>query len=209
MKLDSILKAINKRSIEISNFFGVDSIEVSWIKDVMYKASLSADIPTLKKSKGTFQFSRSKDVLSEAYSNERFLEDLENAWRVIQKRGTVRQIVMSEYLNEPAQKEWVLENGVAWNDPSLMEDIRLESSERLSRAFNDDDIYTDSKVAENEEEDIDLLVENLAPLVGTFHETGSGVAKDLKWEKIKRLWHEYNYAKERRQRLKAEETEPE
>lgn len=208
MQLDSILKQINKRSLEFLNFFGADSIEVSWIKDVMYKASLSAGIPSLKKAGGTFRFARSKELLSHAYDNLQFAEDLENAWRVIQKRGTVKQIVETEYLNAPGTREWMNWNDIKWNDPSLMEEIRSESSERLSQAFNDDDIYGDSKVAEDTEDDIELLTENLAPLAGAFYETGSGVAKDIKWERIKKLWHDYNYSKERRQRLKAEETEP-
>ena len=212
MKIESVLRSINRRIKDYVDVFGIDSVEYAWARNLFYQATDIANAPIGKMSGGAIQFSRSKSTMQEIWENPVLEENIRQIWEIMKNRGTVKQIIENEYMDMPGTKEWMEENGFTisdiMNDSETMGDIREESHIRADRAYNDDDIYADvNKELDNSDDNEDIA--DLAEIIGRFHDEGKGAEKDRKWHDIQRMWGDYQYRKEREMSMRAAETEPE
>lgn len=212
MKIESVLRSINRRIKDYVDVFGIDSIEYAWARNLFYQATDIANAPIGKMSGGAIQFSRSKSTMQEIWENPVLEENIRQIWEIMKNRGTVKQIIENEYMEMPGTKEWMEENGFTisdiMNDSETMGDIREESHNRADKAYNDDSIYEDANKELDNAEDNDDIAE-LAEIIGRFHDEGKGAEKDRKWHDIQRMWGDYQYRKEREMSMRAAETEPE
>ena len=212
MKIESVLRSINRRIKEYVDVFGIDSVEYAWAKNLFFIATGSANVPIGKRSGGIVQFSRSKATLEHIYENQILEENLRNVWEAMKSKGTTKQIIEREYLQNPATQEWLKEEGLSvsdiMNDPEAMGDIRGESIHRAEAAYDDTDIYED---VDEEIEKVENMedIQELADIQGMFYEEGKGIEKDAKWHRIQKAWGDYKHRKEREDSMKAAETEPE
>ena len=91
MKLESLLRSINRRLVEISDYFGMKSVEYHKALNSIYSAigSDTVDILIREPEKGRpTQLSRSSRAL-EGWSY--FQSELQQAWDKVKEQGTVKQ----------------------------------------------------------------------------------------------------------------------
>lgn len=211
MKIESVLRSINRRMQELNLAFGYSSLEYQLVSNMWFNVVNSSTIPIGTKKNGVLLFRRGKDVMQEIWENPELDANLREMWSKMKEKGTVKQILEREYFNQQGTKDWMEENDFTindlMNDPDVMADVREEAAIRGDRVYNDDDIYVEVNSALDEAEDMEDIQE-LGDIMGSFYETGGGLAKDEKWNRIKRQWHDYKYRKEREDSLKAAETEP-
>ena len=210
MKIESVMRSINRRMGELHDAFGVNSEEYRWASNMWWNVVKSAGIPIGVRKDGVFLIRRGKDVMEHLWENPVLEENLRTMWGKMKQRGTVRQILEKEYFNQSGAKEWMQENGYTvsdmMNEPEVMADVRGMAAMRGDKAYNDDDIYEDSHSELDDADNMDDIRE-LGDIISRFHDTGAGLAKDEKWEDIKRMWHDYQHRKEREDAMRAAETE--
>lgn len=211
MKIESVLRSINRRMQELNAAFGYSSLEYQWASSMWWSVAKSSTVPIGTKKNGILLFRRGKDVMQEIWENPELEVNLREMWNKMKEKGTVKQILEREYFNQQGTKEWMEENDFTvndlMNDPDVMADVREEAAIRGDKVYNDDDIYVDVNTALDEADSMEDIQE-LGDIMGSFYETGGGLAKDEKWDKIKRQWRDYKYRKERESSMKADETEP-
>ena len=99
MKIESVLRSINRRIKDYVDVFGIDSVEYAWARNLFYQATDIANAPIGKMSGGAIQFSRSKSTMQEIWENPVLEENIRQIWEIMKNRGTVKQIIENEKLS--------------------------------------------------------------------------------------------------------------
>jgi hypothetical protein len=134
------------------------------------------------------------------YDNEGLAENLFEVWDKLKSFGTVKSIV-NEYTQILDMDTSETEYDVP-DEEYIKAEIQQSSSERARAVFNDDDYYNNLlKEIDDaiDPEDIDIL----DTIMSKFKEDAPGVMKDVKWEKIKEMWEDYQDRDEDEAREKA------
>lgn len=189
MKIESALRQINKRVAEYKDYFGKYSYEYGYAKNLIVTALKDyVDPEAVAKYTGKgIQLSRSKPVISMLYDNEVLSENLFEVWDKLKAFGTVKSIV-NEYTGILDSSVPETEYDVSDND-MVKAEIQQLSAETAKSVFNDDDYYSwlmgeiDEATADNRD--------YLQSMYDKFKEEAPGVKKDIKWEKIKDMYSDY------------------
>lgn len=180
MKIESVLRQINKRVAEYKDYFGNYSYEYGYAKNLIVTALKNyVDSEAIAKytEKG-IQLSRSKSTLSTLYDNDALTENLFDVWDKLKSFGTVKSL-SEQYLDI-----------VSSIDPDMQKaEIQELSAETAKNVFNDDDYYTwvNSELNEATRENRDYL----QSMYDKFREEAPGVKKDIKWEQIRDMYSDY------------------
>lgn len=189
MKIESALRQINKRVAEYKDYFGNYSYEYGYAKNLIITALKNYVDPEvlIKYTPKGIQFSRAKSALSEYYSNEALTEDVIEVWNKLKEFGTVKSIV-KDYSS-------ILDSSVPETEFDIVDDdmvkaeIQQLSAETAKSVFNDDDYYSwlQGEIDEATADNRDFL----QSMFDKFKEKAPGVKKDIKWEKIKEMYNDY------------------
>ena len=180
MKIESVLRQINKRVAEYKDYFGKYSYEYGYAKNLIVTALKNyVDPEAVAKytSKG-IQLSRSKPTISMLYENDILSENLFEVWDKLKSFGTVKQI-SEQYVDIVSSIDSDMQKA----------EIQELSAETAKSVFNDDDYYSwlqgeiDEATAENRD--------YLQTMFDKFKEEAPGVKKDIKWEQIKDMYSDY------------------
>jgi hypothetical protein len=190
MKIESVLRLINKRITEYEQYFGKYSYEYGYAKNLLFVATKGSGEALLRKFKGVITLKRGKAALAEITENPVLEENLFDLWEALKGFGTVNSI-KAQYIDLDTQ------------DPYMEQAFIQESSAALAReVFNDDDYYEKMQEEVNEVED-DEGMAILKDMAKKFKEKAPGVQKDIKWDEIKDLWDKYQNREEDEMREKA------
>lgn len=192
MKIESVLRLINKRITEYEQYFGKYSYEYGYAKNLLFTATKGSGEAILRKFKGVITLKRGKSAIQEIIANPALEENLFELWDSLKSLGTVNSL-----------KQNYMDFSQGDVDAGLAQAFIQEASAQVAReAFNDDDYYKDMKAEENKVED-DLGMAILKEMEKTFKKEGKGIQKDLKWDEIKDLWDKYQNREEDEMREKA------
>lgn len=192
MKIESVLRLINKRITEYEQYFGKYSYEYGYAKNLLFTATRGSSEVMLRKFKGVITLKRGKAAMQEIIANPVLEENLFELWDSLKSMGTVKSL-----------RQNYMDFSQGDIDADLAQAFIQEASAEVAReAFNDDDYYKDMKEEENKVED-DLGMTILKEMEKTFKKEGKGIQKDLKWNEIKDLWDKYQNREEDEMREKA------
>ena len=192
MKIESVLRLINKRITEYEQYFGKYSYEYGYAKNLLFVATKGSGEVMLRKFKGVITLKRGKAAIQEIIANPVLEENLFELWDSLKSMGTVKSL-----------RQNYMDFSQGDIDASLAQAFIQEASAEVAReAFYDDDFYKFMKEEENEVED-DLGMAILKEMEKTFKIKGGGVQKDLKWDKLKDLFDKYQNREEDEMREKA------
>lgn len=190
MKIESVLRLINKRITEYEQYFGKYSYEYGYAKNLLFVATKGSGEALLRKFKGVITLKRSKAAIAEIVENPVLEENLFDLWESLKNFGTVKSIKV-QY------------DAVDVQDPYMEQAYIQEASAEIAReVFNDDDYYEKMQEEVNEVED-DAGMAILKDMAKKFKEKAPGIQKDIKWDEIKDLWDKYQNREEDEMREKA------
>ena len=192
MKIESVLRLINKRITEYEPYFGKYSYEYGYAKNLLFVATKGSGEVMLRKFKGVITLKRGKGAIQEIIANPVLEENLFELWDSLKSMGTVKSL-----------KQNYIDFSQGDIDAGLAQAFIQEASAQVAReAFYDNDLYKLMKEEENKVED-DLGMAILKEMEKTFRKEGKGVLKDIKWDEVKDLFDEYQNREEDEMREKA------
>ena len=145
MKLESVVRMLNRRLREVYDYFGYKSPELNDLKSILY-ANFGGDSKYIIKQRNKpVRLSRSKEALAYYESNEGLMEDLPFILEAIRKLGTVKEMA-EKYVDPSEYKGYRFTNRDA---KELRETIRKRAEAEYLAKYNDDDIYAEFKAEVN------------------------------------------------------------
>lgn len=177
MKVESLLRSINRRLDELSGYFPGPSYEVQTPRAILEAVEGFGAIKTFPAGK-PWKISRSKKVIEAVESNPQFKADLEMAWKRIKELGTVNQMKSRIKQTKPNAK---------WTDEEIKHAARRNWE---TQGFDDTDLYTKQMpdaIDEAANTDDEKLAEDLKRIMKMFHEApgkGNPAGKREKWDRI-------------------------
>lgn len=192
MKIESVLRLINKRITEYEQYFGKYSYEYGYAKNLLFTATKGSAEAMLRKFNGVVTLKRGKAAIQEIIANPVLEENLFELWDSLKSLGTVKSL-----------RQNYMDFSQGDIDADLAKAFVQEASAEVAReAFNDDDYYEKMQEEVNEVED-DAGMAILKDMAKKFKEKAPGVQKDIKWDEIKDLWDKYQNREEDEMREKA------
>lgn len=191
MKIESVLRMINKRILEYHSYFGTYSFEYGYAKNLLASAVKDyADVESMIRVKdGVWQISRSKSTISDLYDMDALSENLMDVWDKLKEFGTVKSL-RAQYLDDEFSSEDPETEYDIMDEDEIQAEIQTISAEAARAVFNDDDYYkwiqgeVNSATGENADY-VDYIYNKL------FKKKGKGVLKDTKWQQIKEAIEKY------------------
>lgn len=177
MKVESLLRSINRRLDELSIAFPGPSYEVQTPRAILEAVEGFGAIKAFPAGK-PWKISRSKKVIQAVESNPQFKADLEMAWKRIKELGTVKQMRDRIKQTKPNHN---------WTDTEIRDAARRNWE---TQGFDDTDLYTKQMpdaidVAVNTGDE--KLAADLERIMKMFHEApgkGNPAGKREKWDRI-------------------------
>lgn len=190
MKVESLLRSINRRLDELSSYFPGQSYEVQTPRAILEAVEGFGAIKAFPAGK-PWKISRSKKVIQAVESNPQFKADLELAWKRIKELGTVKQMKNRIKQTRP---------DFNWTDEKIRETARRNWE---LQGFDDTDLYgkTNDAIEEAIRTNDEQLANDLKRIMEMFHES-TGIANSAgkldKWVRITQAFQEAMDAHERR-----------
>lgn len=177
MRVESLLRSINRRLDELSTEFPGPSYEVQTPRAILEAVEGFGAIKAFPAGK-PWKISRSKKVIEAVESNPQFKADLELAWKRIKELGTVKQLKNRIKQTKPNHN---------WTDTEIRDAARRNWE---TQGFDDTDLYTKQMpdaIDEAVNTDDEKLAADLKRIMEMFHEApgkGNPEGKRKKWDKI-------------------------
>lgn len=190
MKVESLLRSINRRLDELSTVFPGQSYEVQTPRAILEAVEGFGAIKVFPAGK-PWKISRSKKVIQAVESNPQFKADLELAWKRIKELGTVKQMKNRIEQAKPNHN---------WTDTEIRDAARRNWE---LQGFDDTDLYAKANDAIEEaiNTNDEQLANDLKRIMEMFHES-TGIANSAgklnKWVRITQAFQEAMDAHERR-----------
>lgn len=190
MKVESLLRSINRRLDELSTVFPGQSYEVQTPRAILEAVEGFGAIKAFPAGK-PWKISRSKKVIQAVESNPQFKVNLELAWKRIKELGTVKQLKNRIEQTKPNHD---------WTDTEIRDAARRNWE---LQGFDDTDLYakTNDAIEEAINTNDEQLANDLKRIMEMFHES-TGIANSAgkldKWVRITQAFQEAMDAHERR-----------
>ena len=202
MKVESVVRMLNRRLREVYDYFGYKSPELNDLKSILYANFGGESKYIIKQRNKPVRLSRSKEALAYYESKEGVMEDLPFILEAIRKLGTVKEMA-EKYVDPSEYKGYRFTNRDA---KELHDTIKKRAEAEYLAKYNDDDIYAEFKA---EVDSIESLVEEsyrdaLADIQKEFEKKpGRGNIAGMQ-EKYDKIVKRFDEAKQRHEKVTEE-----